>query len=64
MEAKEVKKLARELKSWAKSLNQYHDQLMARHKSEPLKSPPVFLLNSTALAMEFKATELLDSVKK
>jgi hypothetical protein len=64
MDAKEVRKLAKELKDLSKRLYWYKEQLEARHKDDPLKSPPVFLLNTTALDLEFKAKRLLSSLKK
>ncbi len=64
MDKKEIKKLSKDLKNWSKRLETYKEQLFARHAADPLKSPPVFLLNSTALEMSFKADALLNALKK
>jgi hypothetical protein len=46
------KTLKRELKDNAKLLIKYKEQLLARHNNEPLKSPPVFLLNAVISNLE------------
>lgn len=63
MDAKQVKALAKELKKWANQLEQFKEQLFARHKDDPMKSPPAFLLNTTVIQMSWKANELLESVQ-
>lgn len=45
-------KLKKELRTQAKLLSKYKEQLEARHKSEPLKSPPVFLFNEVISNLE------------
>jgi hypothetical protein len=37
--------MKKELRDNLRLLIRYKEQLMARHASDPLKSPPVFLLN-------------------
>jgi hypothetical protein len=47
------KKLKKEIKDNVRLLTRYKEQLMARHDNEPLKSPPVFLLNAVISNLEF-----------
>ena len=44
------------------TLVRYKDQLMARHKAEPLKSPPLFLLD--AAMSELQRAFKIDRKKK
>jgi hypothetical protein len=51
--------IIREVQASRKILQTYRRQLMARHQSEPLKPPPVFLLDAvisglTTLTMKSK----------
>lgn len=39
------KQIKRKAKALTKTLTMYREQLTARHDNEPLKSPPLFLLN-------------------
>lgn len=47
-----AKALKKELKDNAKLLIRYKEQLQARHDTEPLKQPPMFLLNAVISSLE------------
>lgn len=42
----------KEMRDLAGLLDRYKEQLLARHKSEPLKSPPLFILTSVIIKLE------------
>ena len=49
---KELRSLKKELKDQAKILAAYREQLLQRHTKEPLKSPPLFLLQGVISTLE------------
>lgn len=49
----------RTIRDMSKMLVGYRKQLLARHRVEPLKSPPLFLLDLVIATLERTAEELL-----